>query len=160
RTTATGIATETGSALFVPQAALRDLVGRDLTFGSFVFDTLLRRRHAVERLAAGIQIIGSRFDHDTHRLPEFAVRNRLLHTWVDADVEHFQPVTGVKTAPTAPIAIVANGVVLRNPTNSELARAIGLREAEIPPETCYDLVVIGAGPSGLAAGVYGASSGL
>src|SRR5262249_53859599 len=51
-------------------------------------------------------------------------------------------------------------VVLRNPTNAELARAIGLRESEVPAERCYDLAVIGAGPAGLAAGVYAAAGGM
>src|SRR5262249_52810880 len=82
-TSATGAVTEAGSALFVPQAALRDLIGHDQVFGAFVLDLLLRRRHAIERLALGIQILGSRFDRDTHRLREFAIRNRLLHTWLD-----------------------------------------------------------------------------
>jgi thioredoxin reductase (NADPH) len=84
-TGATGIVREPGSVLAVPAAEFRDLVARDLSFGDFVLRTLFRRRQALERLQLGIRIVGSRFDRDTQRLREFAVRNRLLHEWVDAD---------------------------------------------------------------------------
>jgi thioredoxin reductase (NADPH) len=58
------------------------------------------------------------------------------------------------------VVLVGDGKVLRNPTNAELARAIGLYESRIPVDKTYDVVVVGAGPAGLAAGVYGASGGL
>jgi thioredoxin reductase (NADPH) len=163
RNGATGLVTEAGSALFVPQAAIRELIGRDLVFGAFILDTLFRRRHAIEGLVTGIQIIGSRFDRDTHRLREFATRNRLLHAWLDSDKEDVGQIASMYQTEgelAAPIAIVGSDVVLHNPSNSELARAVGLRESEVPAERSFDLVVIGAGPGGLAAGVYGAAGGM
>ena len=84
-TAATGIVREPGSVLAIPANEFRELVGRDLSFGDFVLQMLFRRRQALERLQLGIRIVGSRFDRATQRLREFAVRNRLLHEWVDVD---------------------------------------------------------------------------
>jgi thioredoxin reductase (NADPH) len=109
-----------------------------------------------------IHIVGSRFDPDTHRLREFASRNRLLHDWVDADETRAASLfrdLGIREA-HGPIVLVKGGTWLHNPSNAELANAVGLGEGRVPPEKTYDLVVIGGGPAGLAAGVYGASSGL
>ena len=162
RVGATGVVREAGSLLVVPANEFRALLGRELVFGDFVLQTLFRRRKAIERLQMGIQIVGSRFDRNTHRLREFAARNRVLHDWLDPDeprAESLLRALAVDASP-GPIVLVGNGQVLRNPTNAELAGAIGLNESRIPVEKTYDLVVIGAGPGGLAAGVYGASSGL
>ncbi len=82
---ATGTVREAGSVLAISGSAFRELVGRDLSFGDFVLQTLFRRRQALERLRLGARIVGSRFDRDTQRLREFAVRNRLLHDWADVE---------------------------------------------------------------------------
>jgi thioredoxin reductase (NADPH) len=82
---AVGIVRERGSVLAIPASEFRALVGRELEFGDFVLQTLFRRRQALERLALGVRIVGSRFDPDTQRLREFAIRNRLLFEWADAD---------------------------------------------------------------------------
>jgi thioredoxin reductase (NADPH) len=162
RVGATGIVREAGSLLVVPAAGFRTLLGRELTFGDFVLQTLFRRRKAIERFQLGIQIVGSRFDRDTHRLREFAARNRVLHDWLDADEPRAQSLLrdlGVEGT-QGPVVLVRGGKLLRNPDNAELAGAIGLHVSRLPVEKTYDLVVIGAGPGGLAAGVYAASGGL
>lgn|SRR5262245_21308183 len=82
---ATGVVREAGRVLVVPAEAFRSLVGRELVFGDFVLQLLFRRRQALERLLLGIRIVGSRFDRDTHRLREFAARNRVAHEWIDGD---------------------------------------------------------------------------
>jgi len=159
---ANGLVREAGSVLAIPVEEFRALLGRELVFGDFMLQTLFRRRRTIERLRTGIQIIGSRFDRDTHRLREFVARNRVLHDWLDVDEpraetllrEHSIDSTG------APIVLLGRGGVLRNPTNRELADAIGLGHPVVPGEAAYDLVVVGAGPAGLAASVYGASSGM
>ena len=79
RVHATGVVREAGSILSVPAQEFRALLGRELVFGDFVLQMLFRRRQAIERLVMGIQIVGSRFDRNTHRLREFAARNRVLH---------------------------------------------------------------------------------
>src|SRR5215467_11498614 len=158
---ATGVVREAGSVLVVPADAFRALVGRELIFGDFVLQLLFRRRQAVERLRLGIRIVGSRFDRETHRLREFAARNRVAHEWIDSDEPRgtdllsaagLDPVDG-------PLVLLGGTRVLQNPGNAELAHSLGLRQEPIPNETTFDLVVVGAGPAGLAAAVYGASSG-
>jgi thioredoxin reductase (NADPH) len=161
-TGATGIVREAGSVLAIPGDEFRQLVGRELAFGEFVLQTLFRRRQALERLELGMRIIGSRFDRDTQRLREFAVRNRLVHVWVDVDDPGaFASLTAAGINEEAgPVVLLEGGRQLVNPSNEDLAGATGVR-APSPAETLtYDLVVVGAGPAGLAAGVYGAAGGL
>jgi thioredoxin reductase (NADPH) len=113
-------------------------------------------------LGTGFRIIGSRFSPDSRRLREFAARNRLPHRWIDLEqdkeAEALLRALGVSPEET-PVVIWRGKHVLRNPSNAELARAVGLRSPASPATIC-DLVVVGAGPAGLAASVYGASEGL
>jgi thioredoxin reductase (NADPH) len=123
-TGATGIVREPGSVLAVSATEFRDLVGRDLSFGDFVLQTLFRRRQALERLQLGIRIVGSRFDRGTQRLREFAVRNRLLHEWVDADdprAQRWLADLGISEATSGPVVLLEASRFLVNPTNDELA---------------------------------------
>jgi thioredoxin reductase (NADPH) len=161
-TGATGIVRQAGSVLAIPGKEFRELVERDPSFGDFVLQTLFRRRQALERLQLGIRIIGSRFDHATHRLREFAVRNRLLHEWVDVDdssARGWLEELGVNVG-DGPVVLLEAGKFLVNPSNEELAGATGMRARPVAEGRTYDLVVIGAGPGGLAASVYGAAGGL
>jgi thioredoxin reductase (NADPH) len=159
---ATGVVREAGRVLVVPAEDFRALVGRQLVFGDFVLQLLFRRRQALERLLLGIRIVGSRFDRDTHRLREFAARNRVAHEWVEADDPRAAGVLAPLglTEASEPIVLLGGERVLRNPTNAELSEALGLHQGPTPSEKTFDLVVVGAGPAGLAAGVYAASSGL
>ena len=162
RVGATGVVREAGSVLVVPASKFRALVGSELSFGDFVLQTLFRRRRALERLRLGIRIVGSPFDRDTRRLREFAARNRVVHDWLDMEDPRAQALldeAGVAGA-TSPLVLLGDDKVLRNPTNAELAATIGLRRRPMPAGKTYDLVVVGAGPAGLAASVYGASGGL
>jgi thioredoxin reductase (NADPH) len=161
-TGATGIVREAGSVLAIPGDEFRDLVGRELAFGDFVLQTLFRRRQALERLELGMRIIGSRFDRDTQRLREFAVRNRLVHAWVDVDDPRalvWLTAAGIDEQ-AGPLVLLEGGRVLVNPSNEELAGATGVRAPPSAEGLTYDLVVVGAGPAGLAASVYGAAGGL
>jgi thioredoxin reductase (NADPH) len=105
----------------------------------------------------------SRYSPDTARLREFAARNRLAHVWLDPDVDASGQAlldeSGVSSSPRSPAVFLRGGPVLVNPSNAELARAVGLSAAP-EPSTVYDLVVVGAGPAGLAACVYASSEGL
>jgi thioredoxin reductase (NADPH) len=159
---ATGVVREAGSLLVLPADAFRALVGRELVFGDFVLQLLFRRRQALERLLLGIRIVGSRFDSETHRLREFAARNRVAHEWVDSDDPRAASLLGALglTPAGGPVVLLGGTRALRNPSNDELSDALGLHQAPAANEATFDLVVVGAGPAGLAAGVYGASSGL
>jgi thioredoxin reductase (NADPH) len=158
----TAVVREPGEVLVVPIERLRELVSRDAALADLILRAFLIRRYMLIRLGAGFRIIGSRFSPDARRLREFAARNRLPHSWIDLeDDQHAETLLeelGVSPEET-PVVILRGTRVLRNPSNAELARMIGLR-APTPPKTVCDLVVVGAGPAGLAAAVYGSSDGL
>jgi thioredoxin reductase (NADPH) len=82
---ATGVVREAGSVLVVPSQEFRALVGRELVFGDFVLQVLLRRRQALERLLLGIRIVCSRFDRDNPQAARVRRRNRLAHEWIHSD---------------------------------------------------------------------------
>jgi thioredoxin reductase (NADPH) len=110
----------------------------------------------------GILLIGSSHEGDTLRIQRFLSRNgyphRLIDTEIDANAEGFLPC--LKIPPEALPAVIFPGkATLLNPPTPELADALGLTE-EIDPAIPFDLAVVGAGPAGLAAAVYGASEGL
>jgi thioredoxin reductase (NADPH) len=156
------VVSESGEVLAVSVPALRHLVSRDPGLGDVILRAFICRREILIGAVSGIRIIGSRFSPDTRRLREFAARNRLPHTWIDLDddtgAEALLRQLSVTPADT-PVVILGSKQVLRNPTNAELVQIIGL-PTRGPPESELDLVIVGAGPAGLAAAVYGASEGL
>jgi thioredoxin reductase (NADPH) len=157
----TAVVREPGEVLAVPVDTLRALLAQDPRLGDLLLRACLMRRSILIGLGAGFRIVGSRHSPDTRRLLEFAARNRLPHVWLDLDddpaAEALLREFGVPPEQT-PVLLWGDRV-LRNPGNAELARISGMRA---PPstETVYDVSVVGAGPAGLAAGVYGASEGL
>ena len=159
---ASAVVTEAGSVLVIPVEKFRALVGGDLDFGDFVSQLLFRRRRALRRLRVGFQIIGPPSNKDTIRLREFAARNRLLREWIDPNEERARELLGgaAEDALVSPYVVLGDGQPLRSPSNAELARAAGLLRGADVPRGAYDLVVVGGGPGGLAAAVYGASGGM
>ncbi|CAA9542350.1 MAG: Thioredoxin reductase [uncultured Thermomicrobiales bacterium] len=153
---------QAGEVLAVPPARLKDVITEDGTLGESILRAFLLRRSILLGTGAGLKIVGSRYTPDTLRLREFAVRNRLPHAWIDSEddaaaealLREFE-VTPAET----PIVIWHARNILRNPTNAEVAHAIGFG-SRVEPAVLSDLVVVGAGPAGLAASVYGASEGL
>jgi len=123
---------------------------------------LMRRALLIKTGFEGIKIIGSRFSPDAHRLRDFASRNAVPFTWLDLEAdpqaESILREFGIPASAT-PVVIGSEGQLLTNPSNVELGRMVGL-DAHLDPSEIYDLVVVGAGPAGLAAAVYGASEGL
>jgi thioredoxin reductase (NADPH) len=158
----TAVVHEPGAVLSVPTVRLRQLVAEDSALGDLILRALLQRRSLLLGLGTGLRIVGSRFSPDTRRLREFAARNRVPHRWIDVErdpnAERLLQALGVTTEET-PVVIVRGGQVMRNPSNQELAGILGLRETVAGGVNC-DLLVVGAGPAGLAASVYGASEGL
>ncbi|MCW2638671.1 MAG: Thioredoxin-disulfide reductase [Dactylosporangium sp.] len=158
----TSVVREAGEVLDVPVDALRELVAQEPALGDLILRAYLIRRSILIGLGAGIRIVGSRYSPDTRRLREFAARNRVPYRWIDLEndrqAETLLRRLGVRPEQT-PIVICPGGQVLRNPDNAELARAVGLPAPQGGEATC-DLAIVGAGPAGLAAAVYGASEGL
>ncbi|RCH66785.1 cyclic nucleotide-binding protein [Streptomyces sp. SDr-06] len=151
-----------GEVLAVGSAALRDLLSREPALGDVILRAYLLRRTMLAGAGTGFRIIGSAFSPDTRRLLAFAARNRLPHRWADLekDTEAEALLRRLGIAPQdTPIVVWHDYRVLRNPSNIELAQVIGLRTETVTRAVC-DLMVVGAGPGGLAAAVYGASEGL
>jgi len=153
---------EPGAVLIVPVDRLRQVVTQDVALGDVILRAYVLRRSILIGLGAGIRIVGSRYSPDARRLRDFVARNRVPHRFVDLErepqAEALLREIGVPPEET-PVVVWGGSDLLRNPSNSELARAIGL-PAPGPSEAVCDLVVVGAGPAGLAAAVYGASEGL
>ncbi|RST05215.1 cyclic nucleotide-binding protein, partial [Streptomyces sp. WAC07149] len=158
----TAVVCETGEVLAVPVERQRALVGSDPVLGDLILRAYLGRRYLLIGLGAGFRILGSSYSRDTLRLREFAARNRLPHRWVDlekdGEAEALLRRFAIRPEET-PVVLWKGERLLRNPSNAELARLIGLPAPSPENERC-DVLVVGAGPAGLAAAVYGASDGL
>ena len=141
---------------------LKQVINQCPDLGDIILRAFMARRQLVRESGTftGVRVIGSRYSPDTFRIRDFLAKNLVLFTWIDLeanpDVDQLLKHFGVTEAET-PI-VVCSEHMLRNPSNRELAEAAGIRK---PLErTVYDLAVVGAGPAGLAAAVYGASEGL
>jgi thioredoxin reductase (NADPH) len=111
--------------------------------------------------AGGVRLVGHRFSKDSHDLRDFLARNRVPARWLDVerDGEARELLTVAGVADDGlPVALLEDGTVLERPTVLELAERLGV--AAQPASDHYDLVIVGGGPAGLAAAVYGASEGL
>ncbi|MFD7024583.1 FAD-dependent oxidoreductase [Promicromonospora sukumoe] len=145
----------------VPYDRLKEAVTQDQALGDLILRALILRRNIRADLGAGLRIIGSRYSAGTRLLRDFVSRNRIPCRWEDVedDPEAEATLRAFDIPPDqTPVVIWQGRTVLRNPGTTELADLIGLRAA--PSRTAYDLVVVGAGPGGLAAAVYAASEGL
>ena len=153
---------ESGEVLAIPPEKLKAIITEEPTLSDIILKAFLARRSVLMRVGTGLRIVGSRRSKDALRLREFAVRNRLPHRWIeleeDGGAEALLGRFGVQPQET-PVAIWLGEKVLKNPSNAELARTIGL-DVDTSREQMYEIIVVGAGPAGLAAAVYGASEGL
>jgi thioredoxin reductase (NADPH) len=153
---------EGGKVLIIPRERLKEVVTEEPNLSDIILKAFLARRSWGMKAGIGLRIIGSRHSADATRLREFAARNRLLHVWIELEEEPEAETLlerfGTKPSET-PVVVWLGKEVLKNPTNLELAQTIGL-EVGAPRKRTYDLVVVGTGPAGLGAAVYGASEGL
>ena len=161
---ATARAETDGRVLQVPAERFRELVGTDTDLADTVLASFAARRGFVTEGRSGLTLIGDHADPDAIRLAEFGRRNYLPLRWLDLDADADEAQAALAAAdldgaPEHPVVLWGTQTVLHNPTNLELAEAVGLA-AEMPGDETADLIVIGAGPAGLAAAVYGASEGL
>jgi thioredoxin reductase (NADPH) len=157
----TAVVKEPGEILVLPSPRLRELALKNPALGDLILRAYLCRSALLMGIGAGIRIIGSRFDPETRRLREFAARNRLPHRWLDleTDREAEELLRRLHVNPAETPLVIWRDKVLRNPDNAELARVVGLPTLHTPNSVC-DLLIVGSGPAGLAAAVYGASEGL
>jgi thioredoxin reductase (NADPH) len=143
--------------------ALRHLLNQCPSLSDIILQAFIARRQLLRESPnfIGLRVIGSRYSADTFRVRDFLARNRVLFTWVDLEtdpqVDQLLKSFGLTEADT-PVVACAHLLLLRNPSNQQLADEIGIHQSL--ERTVYDLLVVGAGPAGLAAAVYGASEGL
>jgi thioredoxin reductase (NADPH) len=135
----------------VERDVLRSLLFEDGPFSELVLTTLMERREALQQVdGIGLEIVGPRSSEPTMRMLDFARSNRIPYTWED-------------TAPPGdgalPLVRLPGGTELRGPSAGHVSRALGIGR-ELEPREEVDLVVVGGGPAGLGAAVYGASEGL
>jgi len=157
------IATTDVNALLIAAARLRDLLVEEVVLGERIMRALILRRVALlESTMVGPIIVGRETNRDVLRLEGFLGNNGYPHRRLDPDsdscaralLERFEVNTD-----ELPIVLCPNGELLRNPTEHQLARCLGLSRA-IDRDTLYDVAIVGAGPAGLGTAVYAASEGL
>jgi thioredoxin reductase (NADPH) len=156
-------AAKPGKVIELKHQQMLTLVQTDAELGSILMRAFILRR--VELIAAGvgdIVLIGSTHSAGTLRIKEFLMRNGHPYSYIDLDrdpdVQNMLDSFQISVS-EIPVLICRGQVVLRDPSNQEIADCLGFNES-IDQTQVRDLVVIGAGPSGLAAAVYGASEGL
>lgn len=153
---------EPGEVLAIDNAHLHAIVTSDAELSELLMRAfILRRVGLLSSGEGGIALVGSRYSADTLRIQQFLSRNSVPHTNVDVETDsNVQALLDRFAVECEDIPVVIVGdEVLRNPANHELARRLGLNP-DIDTQRIRDVVVIGAGPAGLAAAVYAASEGL
>ena len=156
-------AAKPGKVIELDRQQMLTLIQTDAELGEILMRAFILRR--VELIAAGVGdtvLIGSAYSASTLRIKGFLMRNGQPYSYMDLErdpdvqnlLDNFQISAG-----EIPVLICRGQIVLRNPTNQEIADCLGFNES-IDQTHVRDLVIIGAGPSGLAAAVYGASEGL
>jgi thioredoxin reductase (NADPH) len=158
---ATAVVVDPGEVLIIPADRLHALAATERAFGDQLLRAFFVRRWLALGEGVGFRIIGSRYSREARQLREFAARNRLPHRFLDVeeDPSAEQLLRQLGLGPEETPIVLYRGRVLRKPTTAELADAFGLRD-ESSSQGIHDLIVVGAGPAGLAAAVYGASEGL
>jgi thioredoxin reductase (NADPH) len=158
-----GYAREQVCALHIPPERLRALLIAEAELGERIMRALILRRVGIlEKGTGGPIIVGQAGNGDALRLKGFLTRNGHPYQWVNPEddaeakalIERFHVDPG-----QLPIVLCPGGQLLRNPSELELARCIGM-VGPIDPDHLYDVAIVGAGPAGLAAAVYAASEGL
>jgi thioredoxin reductase (NADPH) len=153
---------EAGEVIAIPRENLRRLIATSPGLGDTIMTAFMARRSVLmSGASASTRLIGSRFCPLCLQVREYLARSRIPYEWLDpdsdADVEAVLEAFAIE--PGELPVVITSGTVLRRPTPGVLAEYLGLTVESLPGR-CFDLVVVGGGPAGLAAAVYGASEGL
>ncbi|MCU1372985.1 MAG: thioredoxin reductase [Actinomycetia bacterium] len=159
----TARASKPGRVAEVPADEFRRLMASRPALADVIFDALAARREMLRtgEGARAVRIVGSRYSAEAMALRSYAARSHVPHTWIDVEDADDGEVllAGLGLRPVDLPAALTPTAVLRRTTAAELAHHLGLT-FHAPPGYLFDLVVVGTGPGGLAASVYGASEGL
>ena len=131
------------------------------TLGDCILQAFLTRRKLLEESDfMGLRVVGSKYSRDTFRIRDFLAKNKIPLTWIEIEepgvnelLEQFEI-----SPDETPIVAFGTTKVLKNPSNEELGEVLNIKKPL--QDTVYELAIVGAGPAGLAAAVYGASEGL
>jgi len=160
----TAVTTGAGRILRIRPEQLKTVMAQELDLSELILRAFLLRHSILTQRGSGLTLIGSRFHPDTRRLLEVLARNRLPSKWLDLESSpEAETMLRDLEVPVEdlPIVIVPGGPLLRNPSGRVLLDALGLTGASEHGTTdLCDLLVVGGGPAGLAASVYGASEGM
>ena len=157
----TAVVTEPMRYVAVEREELRKLLLEDAPLSDILLSAFVQRREMLQqRQGIGIEIVGPRNSAATRELVDFAKRQRLVSTWTDTseDAEAARALEGLEPS-EIPLVRLPGGAELRAPSDGELSRSLGIG-LELGQREEVDLLVIGGGPAGLGAAVYGASEGL
>ena len=156
-------ASEASTVLRLPLDSLRRVMEEDVAISEMVLRAFLLRHALLMRLGTGPKVIGSRYNSETRHILDLLARNRISVTWLDLEsnpaAETLLKSFGFTVADT-PVVLVAGQPLLRNPSVAEVAAVFGIKSTRSVQEEMRDLIVVGAGPAGLAAAVYAGSEGL
>jgi thioredoxin reductase (NADPH) len=157
----TAVATQPMRYIAVEREALRGLLLDDSSLSDVLLSAFVQRREMLQqRQGIGIEVIGPRHSAATRHLVDFAKRQRLPYSWLDpAESPEAATALAGREPSQIPVVRLPGGIELDAPTPGELSRALGIG-LELEPREEVDLLVIGGGPAGLGAAVYGASEGL
>ena len=159
----TAVVTEPMRYIAVEREELRALLFEDSALSDLLLWTFIARREGLQaRDGVGVEIVGPHSSEATRQLVEFARRNRLPFTWLDTDrPEHAEALAQIAglADDEIPLVRLPGGPELRNPSAGEVSRALGIG-LDLDQAETVDLLVVGGGPAGLGAAVYGASEGL
>jgi thioredoxin reductase (NADPH) len=148
----TAVVTEPLRYVAVDRDAMRSLLYEDGPLSDIVLSAFIARREGLQRVPGlGVEIVGPRSSQRTREMVDFVRSNRLPFTWRDAD--------SADDPASLPFVRLPGGVELHGPSTGEVSRALGIGR-ELAPREEVDLLVVGAGPAGLGAAVYGGSEGL
>ena len=153
---------ESGEVLRVAGDEFRRLIATNAYLGDTILTAYMARRVVLlTGASSSIRLIGSRYRAETHALREYLARSRIPHEWLDPDSDDSidQLVEQLEISSGDLPVVIVSGTVLRHATPGSVSEYLGLTVDRLP-DRCFDLVIVGGGPAGLAAAVYGASEGL
>ncbi len=163
RRTLSGRVSKPGSVLVIAESEFRRLMSGRPLLAEKIFNALLARREVLRtgEGALAIRIVGSRYSPEAMSLRAFAEHSRLAHTWIDVDEaeDGDSLLAGLSLEREDVPAVIMATETIRRATAAVFAEHLGLTY-QVTPGYIFDLVVVGSGPAGLAAAVYGASEGL
>jgi thioredoxin reductase (NADPH) len=142
---------------------LLELIQSSAASSALILQTMTDRmtsvsKYAIELPSSRVLLVGTQYDRDCRDIRSFLSANRIPYEWIDAEREPERIPSCMLGQYEGPSVVVDREYCIESPTVRKVAEALGIRTT--PRDDCYDVVIAGAGPAGLAAGVYGASEGL